>query len=119
MIRAAGAVSKLSGIQGQLVRRFGWGLADQMMSSLSNAALSFYVVRELGAAQYGAFSIAYVTYAFALNASRGVATDPLIVRYSSAELPKWRRAVANSTRAAAVVGVLNGVLALVAALVLS
>jgi O-antigen/teichoic acid export membrane protein len=111
-------VPKLSAIRGQLARRFGWGLADQMMNSLSNAALSFYVARELGAAQYGAFSIAYVTYALALNASRGLATDPLVVRYSSAELPRWRRAVANSTGAAAVVGLLTGVLVLVAAVVL-
>jgi len=111
-------VPKLSAIQGQLARRFGWGLADQMMSSLSNAALSFYVARELGAAQFGAFSIAYVTYSFALNASRGLATDPLVVRYSSVELRKWRRAVASSTGTAVVVGVLTGVLALVAAIVL-
>jgi O-antigen/teichoic acid export membrane protein len=111
-------VPKLSAIRGQLARRFGWGLGDQMMCSLSNAALSFYVARELGAAQFGAFSIAYVTYSFALNASRGVATDPLIVRYSSAELPKWRRAVANSTGTAAVAGVLTGVIALAAAVVL-
>ncbi len=106
---------KLSTIWSQLARRFGWGLADQMMSSLSNAALSFYVARELGAAQYGAFSIAYVTYAFALNASRGLATDPLIVRYSSTELPKWRRAVANSTGTAALAGLLTGVLVLAVA----
>ena len=52
------------------------------MCSLSNAAVSFYVARELGAAQFGAFSLAYVTYAFALNASRGLATDPLLVRFS-------------------------------------
>src|SRR5215472_9502481 len=89
-----------------------------MMCSLSNAALSFYVARELGAAQFGAFSIAYVTYSFALNASRGVATDPLIVRYSSAELPRWRRAVANSTGTAAVAGVLTGVIALAVAVLL-
>jgi O-antigen/teichoic acid export membrane protein len=111
-------VPKLSAVRGQLARRFGWGLGDQMMCSLSNAALSFYVARELGAAQFGAFSIAYVTYSFALNASRGLATDPLIVRYSSAELPKWRRAVANSTGTAAVAGVLTGVIALAAAVVL-
>ena len=68
----------------RVARRFGWGLADQAMSSVSNAAVSFYVARELGATQFGAFSLAYVTYAFALNASRGLATDPLVVRYSNA-----------------------------------
>jgi O-antigen/teichoic acid export membrane protein len=106
------------GIRSQLARRFGWGLADQMMSSLSNAALSFYVARELGPSKFGAFSIAYVTYAFALNASRGLATDPLLVRYSNAELPKWRRAAGSSTGIAVVVGALTGVIALAVAAVL-
>ena len=78
----------------RVARRFGWGLADQAVSSLSNAALSFYVARELGATQFGAFSLAYVTYSFALNASRGLATDPLLVRFSGARAAAWRRAVA-------------------------
>jgi O-antigen/teichoic acid export membrane protein len=103
-----------SGIRARIARRFGWGLADQMMSSLSNAALSFYVARELGAVQFGAFSLAYVTYTFALNASRGLATDPLVVRYSAVKLPVWRQAVARSTGTSAVVGLMTGICALIA-----
>ena len=63
-------------------RRLGWGVADQGVSSLTNFAVNIYIARELGAVQYGAFSLAYVTYSFALNASRGLATDPLLVRFS-------------------------------------
>ena len=102
------------GIRARIARRFGWGLADQMVSSLSNAALSFYVARELGAVQFGAFSLAYVTYSFALNASRGLATDPLVVRYSGADLPVWRQAVARSTGTSTVAGLMTGVCALIA-----
>ena len=40
-------------------RRFGWGLADQAVSSLTNFAVSLYVARSLGAVQFGAFSLAY------------------------------------------------------------
>jgi O-antigen/teichoic acid export membrane protein len=98
----------------RLARRLGWGLADQGMSSLSNAALSFYMAHQLGATQFGAFSIAYVTYSFALNAARGLATEPLLVRFSGAELPAWRRAVSRSTGTSVVVGVAMGVCALVA-----
>ncbi|MDR2986820.1 MAG: hypothetical protein LBV34_18475, partial [Nocardiopsaceae bacterium] len=65
-------------------RRFGWGLADQAVSSLTNFAVSLYVARTLGAVQFGAFALAYVTYSFVLNASRGLATDPLLVRFSGA-----------------------------------
>ena len=102
----------------RVARRFGWGLADQAMSSVSNAAVSFYVARELGATQFGAFSLAYVTYAFALNASRGLATDPLVVRYSNADPAEWRRATANSTGTALTVGLVAGACAMAAAMVL-
>ena len=106
-------------IRSRIAKRFGWGLADQMMSSLSNAALSFYMARELGASQFGAFSIAYVTYSFALNASRGLATDPLLVKYSNAEVPVWRRAVTGSTGTSICAGMITGSCALAAAAALS
>ena len=102
----------------RVARRFGWGLADQAMSSVSNAAVSFYVAQELGATQFGAFSLAYVTYSFALNASRGLATDPLVVRYSNADPARWRRAVAKSTGTAVTVGLVAGACAMAAAMVL-
>ena len=88
-------------LRSHAARRMGWGLADQIVSSLTNFAVSIYVVHSLGAAQFGAFSLAYVTYGFALNASRGLATDPLMVRFSGTDLPTWRRAVARCTGTAA------------------
>jgi O-antigen/teichoic acid export membrane protein len=92
----------------------GWGLADQGISSLSNAALSFYMAHQLGAIQFGAFSVVYVTYSFVLNASRGLATEPLLVRFSGARLPAWRRAVSRSTGTSVVVGLVGSVCALAA-----
>jgi len=103
----------------QGVRRLSWGVADQAVSSLTNFAVTIYVARVLGAEQFGAFSLAYVTYAFALNASRGLATDPLMVRFSGTDLPTWRRAVASCTGTAATVGLLAGACVLVAAAFLS
>jgi O-antigen/teichoic acid export membrane protein len=103
----------------RLGRRLGWGLADQAVSSLTNFAMSFYIARSLGATQFGAFSLAYVTYSFALNASRGLATDPLLVRFSGADLASWRRAVASCTGTALAVGLITGGAALVAAFLLS
>jgi O-antigen/teichoic acid export membrane protein len=90
----------------------GWGIPDQAMSSLTNFALNIYVARELGAVSYGAFALAYVTYAFALNASRGLASDPLMVRYSATDQPTWRRAAASCTGTAAVTGLVLGVILL-------
>ena len=88
-------LAALQRLRGQAARRLGWGVADQAVSSLTNFAVSIYVVRTLGAAQFGAFSLAYVTYSFALSASRGLATDPLVVRFSGTDLGTWRRAVAS------------------------
>ena len=105
-------------LAGKAIRRLSWGLADQVVSSLSNAAVSVYVVHTLGAVQFGAFSIAYVTYAFALNASRGLATDPLMVRFSGTDLATWRRAVAGCTGTATVVGLATGACVLAASAVL-
>lgn len=96
----------------------GWGVADQAVSSLTNFAVSIYVARTLGAVQFGAFSLAYVTYAFALNASRGLATDPLMVRFSGTDRATWQRAVARCTGTATSVGLIvgGGVLAVAAVL---
>ena len=103
----------------QAIRRLSWGIADQAMSSISNFAVNVYIARTLGAVQYGAFALAYVTYGFALNASRGLATDPLLVRFSGTDVPTWRRAVASCTGTAAAVGLVTGACALAAAGLLS
>lgn len=102
----------------QVGRRLGWGVADQGMSSLTNFLLSIYVARTLGAVQFGAFSLAYVTYGFILNASRGLATDPLLVRFSGTDMPAWRRAAARCTGTALVVGMAAGACAMAAGLLL-
>jgi O-antigen/teichoic acid export membrane protein len=103
----------------QASARLGWGVADQAVSSLTNFAVTIYVARTLGATQFGAFSLAYVTYAFVLNASRGLATDPLVVRFSGTEVPVWRRAVASATGTATVVGLAAAICVLAAAAVLT
>ena len=99
-------------------RRFGWGMADQAVSSLTNFAVSLYIARSLGAVQFGAFSLAYVTYGFVLNASRGLSTDPLLVRFSGAEPRAWRRAVSSCTGTAVSVGLVAGAAMLAVAMLL-
>jgi O-antigen/teichoic acid export membrane protein len=99
--------------------RLSWGVADQGMSSLSNFAVNIYIARTLGAVQYGAFALAYVTYGFALNASRGLATDPLLVRFSGTDIPTWRRAITRCTGTAFTVGLTAGAIILTVAALLS
>lgn len=99
-------------------RGLGWGVADQAVSSLSNFALNIYIARALGAEQYGSFAIVFVTYAFALNASRGLVTDPLMVRFSHVDRRTWRRVVASCTGTTISVGLVLGAAVLVVAAVL-
>ena len=122
---AAGQVEAAHGLWQKLWRklhpmafRIGWGLADQAISSLTNFAVSVYIVHALGVVQFGAFSLAYVTYGFALNASRGIATEPLMIRFSATDVPTWRRAVANCTGTALAMGLVIGAAVMVAAAVL-
>ena len=103
----------------QAGRRLSWGVADQGMSSLSNFAVNIYIARTLGAVQYGAFALAYVTYGFALNASRGLATDPLLTRFSGTNIPTWRRAITRCTGTALTVGLTTGAIILTISALLS
>jgi O-antigen/teichoic acid export membrane protein len=98
----------------QASRRLTWGVADQAMSSLTNFLLAIYVARTLGVGQFGAFSLAYVTYGLAINASRGLSVEPLLVRFSGTALGTWRRAAAGCTGTALLVGVVAGACALAA-----
>ncbi|WP_427894877.1 hypothetical protein ACQHIV_15460 [Kribbella sp. GL6] len=89
-------------------RRLTWGLADQAVTSLVSFVVGIVVARSLGALEFGAFSLAWVTYGVVVNISRGLATDPLAVRFSGVQRPVWRTAVAGSSGTAIVVGVVTG-----------
>jgi O-antigen/teichoic acid export membrane protein len=111
----------------QSVRRLGWGVVDQGISSVSNFALGLFVARSFGANDFGAFSLAFITYTVVINAARGLATDPLVVRYSGdvsgagaseSALRRWRRATSAATGTALVVGIAAGAMSIVAGLLL-
>ncbi|MGK5691402.1 hypothetical protein ACSNOJ_00545 [Streptomyces sp. URMC 128] len=97
-----------------LVGRLSWGLADQAASSVTNFAVGIYVARSLGLAAFGVFSLAWVTYGVVLSVSRGLATDPLVVRFSGVPDVSWRGAVARSSGTALGVGAAIGAACVVA-----
>ncbi|MEY7977317.1 hypothetical protein AB8O53_13485, partial [Streptomyces pilosus] len=99
-----------------VVGRLSWGLADQAASSVSNFVVGVYVARSLGVTAFGVFSLAWVTYGVVLNVSRGVATDPLMVRFSGVPEASWRGAVARSSGAALGVGAALGAASVAAGL---
>jgi O-antigen/teichoic acid export membrane protein len=95
-----------------IVGRLSWGLADQAASSMTNFAVGIYVARSLGLAAFGVFSLAWVTYGVVLSISRGLATDPLVVRFSGVSDTSWRGAVARSSGTALGVGAAIGTVSL-------
>ncbi|MFD4480018.1 hypothetical protein ACFWPU_28445 [Streptomyces sp. NPDC058471] len=101
-----------------IVGRLSWGLADQAASSLSNFVVGVYVARSLGLTAFGVFSLAWVTYGVVLSVSRGLATDPLVVRFSGVPDDSWRGAVARSSGTALGVGTAIGAACLVVGLAL-
>ena len=102
----------------EVVGRLGWGVADQAVSSISNFALGVILARTVDAASFGAFGLAFVTFGLVISATRGLATDPLLVRFSGAEKEAWRSAVAASSATAAAAGVLTGAVCVVVGLAL-
>jgi O-antigen/teichoic acid export membrane protein len=107
----------LGKIGGRAVTRIGWGFADQAVSSLTNFAVSFFLAHALTAASFGAFSITYVSYGFALTAARGLTTDPLMVRFSGVDDRDWRQATRSAAGLAVVLGLLAGTVCLAVSLV--
>lgn len=101
-----------------VMRRLSWGLGDQAVTSLASFAVGIFVARSLGVVEFGAFSLAWVTYGVALNISRGLSTDPLAVRYTAVRRSVWRAAVARSSGTAVAVGLLIGGCCLAAGLLL-
>ncbi|MGH3762014.1 hypothetical protein [Actinophytocola sp.] len=95
-----------------LAKRLTWGLADQGVSSMTNFLVGVYVARSLGVEAFGIFSLAWVTYGVVLNLSRGLGTDPLVVRFSGVAVDRWRVATSRSGGTAISVGLAFGVLSI-------
>jgi hypothetical protein len=90
------------------VRRLGWGLADQALSSLTNFALAVMVARTVSTGGLGAFGLAFTTYTVTLGACRAICSEPLSVRYSAVAPDDWTDGTRTSTGTAIVLGVLAG-----------
>ncbi|MEU9605684.1 hypothetical protein [Streptomyces sp. NPDC048057] len=101
-----------------VARRLSWGLADQAVCSMTNFAVGIYVARSLGLSAFGAFSLTWVTYGVVLGVSRGLATDPLMVRFSGVSDASWRAAAARATGTALGVGAAVGAVCLAVGLTL-
>ncbi|MEA2828075.1 MAG: hypothetical protein QOG43_2514 [Actinomycetota bacterium] len=88
--------------------RASWGVADQAVSSLTNFGLGLMVARSVTPKAFGAFGIAFASYALVVNIGNGMISEPFLVRFSNAAIEDWRRAAAAASGAAISVGLVAG-----------
>lgn len=64
--------------------RASWTVADHVLSSLSNFALSALVARGSSPETFGRFTLVFTLYLLALGVSRALGAEPLLSRFSAA-----------------------------------
>ena len=89
--------------------RFGWGLADQTLSSLTNFALTVLVARSVGVTEFGYFAIVLTIYLTSLGISRAAITSPLSIRFSTCPQREWQDAVRSATGSVLVLATFMGI----------
>lgn len=92
-----------------ITKRFGWGVADQALSSLTNFGLGLFAARSLSPAEFGVFALVFAGYLLALGTARAVTSEPFAVRHAAVSRSEWHGGAAAATGAAFLVGVLAGV----------
>lgn len=95
--------------------RAGIGIADQLIFSLTNLALTVLVARSVSANAFGAYAVATATYLLATVVLRGLTAEPLLVRYSTSDLSTWRRGATSAAGASLILGLLVGLATLTTA----
>ena len=99
--------------RGGIVSRAGWNLADQALSSLTNAALSILIARSVDANAFGAFAVCFTVYSLVLGVVRTGISEPVAVRFSDAPAAEFRSAQRSALAASALFGMAVGIVLLV------
>lgn len=95
------------------VRRAGWNVADQAVSSLSNLAVSLLIARSVDSTAFGGFTIAFTVFTLLTGFSRAVVTFPLGVRFADASRDRFAYAAASAVGCSLLLSVAAGVCCLV------
>lgn len=98
--------------------RASWNLTDQVISSGTNALLSFLVARSVSVGDFGGFALAFTVFSAITGISRALSTTPLSVRFGGAEPDEFDRATGAAVGSALVFGLIGGVGCVVAGLLL-
>jgi O-antigen/teichoic acid export membrane protein len=88
------------------VRRSGWTVVDQALSSFTTFAVTVAIARSVAPAAFGAFSLGFTVYALVLVVARAVVAQPLAIRFSAHGAS--RDDIAAASAAAGILGALSG-----------
>jgi hypothetical protein len=91
-----------------LSNRASWGVADQVLSSFTNLALTISVARVGTAQEFGSFALVIVTYLVVVGVAQGLVAQPFAVRYAAAGRQARRRAIPQAAGSALLLGVAGG-----------
>ncbi len=101
-----------------LFGRLSLGVVDQFVSSGSNFAATMFAARMLPVADFGALSVAVVSFMFAVNLARALCSEALLVRPGTTAVEQRER-TALATGSAVLVGLVAGAVFAFAALLTS
>jgi O-antigen/teichoic acid export membrane protein len=100
------------------MRRVGWGLADQALSSMTNFAVGIFVARSVSVSDFGAYALAFSAYCLALGVSRALSAEPFAVRFVITEPESLKQARAGVFGVALATGLASVALAALLSLVI-
>lgn len=112
-----GSEGGLGGAVRSIGRRFGWGVGDQALSSVTNLAIGFLAARTLPTADFGSFAVVFAAYLVALGAARAITSEPFVIRYAAVSASDWRTGAASATGSAVAIGLLGGMVCAIAGLI--
>ncbi|CAO5228657.1 MATE family efflux transporter [Frankia sp. AgKG'84/4] len=93
-----------------------WTLVDQVLSSGTNAVMSFVIARSVSTSEFGAFGVAFAIFSLMIGFSKAAGTAPLGIRFADAQPRVFRAAAAAGVGTAFAVGLLSGVVTLLVGL---
>lgn len=95
-----------------------WTLVDQVLSSGTNAVMSFIIARSVSSSEFGAFGVAFAIFSLMIGFSKAAGTAPLGIKFADVSPQVFRAAGAAGTGTAFVIGLFSGVVTLVVGLAL-
>jgi O-antigen/teichoic acid export membrane protein len=103
---------------GRLAGKAGWNLADQMLSTLTNAALTVLVAQQVDRYDFGAFSTALLLFSLLIAVERALVGQVLSIRHSTETRMGMRRVAERALGTIAALAVPAGLVVALAGVLL-